>query len=61
MPIERYCRELWAPDGSGARVTLSDEDLREAFTVAMKEKKGPIWAASNAMGQAEWYTWIGTR
>jgi hypothetical protein len=53
MPIERYCKELWSPEGE-AKVTLSDDDLKEAYTVAMKEKKGPIWAASKAMGEAEW-------
>ena len=54
MPIERYCKELWIPDGAGTKVTLSEQDLREAYTVAQREKKGPIWAASKAMGQAEW-------
>ena len=40
MPIERYCKELWIPGGSGVKVTLDETDLKEAFTVAMSSKKG---------------------
>jgi hypothetical protein len=61
MPIERYCRELWAPDGGGARVTLSDEDLKEAFTVATREKRGPFGQLRKQWGKQSGSMWIGTR
>ena len=53
MPIERYCKDLWVPEGE-AKVTLSDEDLKEAYTAAQAKRQGPIWAATKAMQQAEW-------